>query len=72
MAFLSSQVQQMARIGANLEISPKSNYHSGQVEQIIRIVKSRNGHIRVHADNYTSAQLEQFARIGGPSVTIVV
>jgi len=72
MTFLSSQVQQMARIGANLEISPGSNYLSTQVEQIIRIVKSREGHIRVHAGNYTSSQLEQFARIGGASVTIVI
>ncbi|SDK33045.1 hypothetical protein SAMN05192566_0921 [Methylophilus rhizosphaerae] len=72
MTFLSSQVQQIARIGANLELSPESNYLSSQVEQIIRIVKSREGHIRVHAGNYTSSQLEQFARIGGASVTIVV
>jgi hypothetical protein len=72
MTFLSSQVQQIARIGANLEISPGSKYLSTQVEQIIRIVKGREGNIRVHAGNYTASQLEQFARIGGRSVTIVI
>ncbi|ENO1858639.1 hypothetical protein ACA877_003294 [Vibrio alginolyticus] len=72
MSLLASQVEQIARIGANIEITSDSGYLGTQIEQIIRIAVRAGAHVKVHASGYLGTQLEQFARIGGSNVTIVV
>ena len=72
MALLASQTEQLARLGANLEITPNTSYLASQIEHIIIRVKGHDAHIKIHAGNYLSSQLEQFVRIGGSKVTIVI
>lgn len=71
MSLLATQTEQLARLGANLEITPNAGYLASQIEQIIR-VKNKNAVITIHAGKYLASQLEQFVRLGGGSVTIVI
>ncbi|EKO3441101.1 hypothetical protein DX883_12835 [Vibrio fluvialis] len=72
MSILSSQVEKLARTGANIEISADAGYLASQIERIIRIVVANNSHITIHAGKYLASQLETFGRIGGKNITIVV
>lgn len=72
MSILSSSAENLARLGANLEITSKAGYLSTTVETIVRIAVSKGTHVTVHADGFLSSTLENIARIGGKNVTIVI
>ena len=72
MAYLPQTLEQLARIGANLEIGPDNNYLPQTLEALVRIVAGHGAHITIHATNLLPQTLEQLARIGGKHLTIRV
>ena len=72
MAYLAQTLEQLARIGANLEIGEGNNYLPETLEQLVRIVVSTGAHITISASNRLPGTLEQLARIGGKHITIRV
>ncbi len=72
MALMANQVEQLVRLGANVQIPEGHNYMSTQIEQIIRVAAGTGAHVSIHRGRFMSTQLEQFARIGRNSVTIIV
>lgn len=72
MTIMAMTAENLARLGANLEITADAKYMAATVENIIRIAVGAGGHVTVHASNYMAATLENFVKIGRNSVTIVV
>ncbi|MFN3072312.1 hypothetical protein ACK1JC_01675 [Acinetobacter sp. TY2] len=73
MTLLSSQVESLLRIGANVDLSKtESRYLSSQLEQFARIASSNEAHLTISAKGLLSSQLEQLARVGKKYITIVV
>jgi ABC-type Zn uptake system ZnuABC Zn-binding protein ZnuA len=55
-----------------LEITAESNYSPATVENLVKIVAGNNLHITIHAANYPAASIEEFAKLGGANVTVVI
>lgn len=72
MGISSDSAKDIARIGANIEITAESNFSSDSVKDIIRIAHPKRLHVTVHASKYSSDSLKDMARIGKENVTIVI
>lgn len=72
MGISSDSAKDIARIGANIEITPESGFSSDSVKDIIRIASPKGLHVKVHASKYPSDTLKDMARIGKENVTIVI
>ena len=72
MGITSASAKEIAKIGANIEITAESGYTSASVKEILKISVSRGAHVTVHAASYTSASLKEFASIGKGKVTIKI
>ncbi|MBU3895685.1 hypothetical protein KH388_23710 [Serratia rubidaea] len=69
---LSSQVLDIVRLGGNVVITSESGLLSPQVLDVVRIANGNNAHVTIYAKRFLSSQLNDFVRIGGKNVTIVV
>lgn len=72
MGISSDSAKDIARIGANLEITSESGFSSDSAKDIIRIACAKGLHVKVHASKYSSDSLKEMARIGKENVTIVI
>lgn len=72
MGISSDSAKDIARIGANIEITPASNFSSDSVKDIVRIAITKNIHVTIHASKYSSDSLKDMAKIGKEKVTIVI
>lgn len=72
MGITSTSAKEIAKIGANIEITAESGYTSASAKEIIRIAVSRGNHVTIHAASYTSTSLKEFASIGKDKVTIKI
>lgn len=72
MGISSDSAKDIARIGANIEITTESGFSSDSVKDIVRIASSKGLHVRVHGSKYSSDSLKFMARIGKENVTIVI
>lgn len=72
MGISSDSAKDIARIGANIEITSTSNFSSDTVKDIIRIATTKGIHVTIHASKYSSDSLKDMARIGKEKITIVV
>ncbi|WP_127446252.1 hypothetical protein [Comamonas terrigena] len=72
MAYSPQTLEQLARIGANLEIGAGNNYMPQTLENLVRLVVGSGAHITIHSTNLLPQTLEQLARIGGSHLTIRV
>jgi len=72
MALLPNTVENLARMGANIEVTAETNYLPQTLENIVRIAVGAGGHVTIHAQGKLPQTLENLARIGGNSVTFQV
>lgn len=72
MSFLPNTVENLARLGANIEITSETNYLPQTLENIVRIAAGAGGHVTIHAQGKLPQTLENLARIGGNNVTFQV
>ena len=70
MPLLPQDVGQLARMGANIELTGATAYVPQAIEEWIRLAVEHGGHITITAGGYLPQTLEQFVRIGGNKVTI--
>lgn len=70
MAVLPITAESLARLGANIEITAKSNYLPVTVESIVKIAAQTGAKVTIDAANYLPPSLESFVRLGGKNVTI--
>ena len=72
MTLLPGAVERLAQIGANIEITDRTNYLPQSIENIIRIAVGKGAHVTIEVGNYLPQSLESFAQIGKQNVTIKV
>lgn len=72
MPFLPQTLEQLAQLGANLELGPGGTYMPDTLEKIVRIAKASGAHVTISAEKYMPNTLEQLARLGGSNVTFRV
>ena len=72
MTVSSDSARKLASLGGNLEITSGSKFSSASVEALVKIVVSNDGHIKIHASNFSSASLQKFVELGGANVTICI
>ena len=72
MAYLPQTLEQLARLGANIEIGAGNIYLPQTLETLVQIVVGTGAHITIHATNQLPQTLERLARIGGRHLTIRV
>ena len=62
--------EQLARLGANIEITAAANYFPQNVDMIIQIAVANGAHVTIEAGDYFPQNLERFVQLGGKNVTI--
>lgn len=73
MSITSMSAKDLARLGANIIITPECRLTSQSVKDIIRIAVGHKSTVTIYAgDYYTSMSLKDFARLGGSYVTIAI
>ncbi len=72
MALLPQTLEQLARIGANIEITDGVSYLPQTLELIVRIAAENGSHVTISANGKLPQTLEQLAKIGGNHLTIRV
>jgi hypothetical protein len=72
MSITSVSAKELAKLGANLEITADADFTSPSVKEIVKIVVSKGKHITVHAGPYTSPSLKEMVKIGGDNITIAI
>ena len=72
MSLLPKFAENLAQMGANIEITKDAGYLAPVVEKLVEIVVTNGGHITIDATGYLPNFLEGFVRAGGNSVTIRV
>ncbi|WP_343725519.1 hypothetical protein [Herbaspirillum huttiense] len=70
MNFLPETLENLARLGANIEIGPNSGYLPETLEKIVRLASSREAHVVISAQGLLPETLEKLARIGRKNLTI--
>ena len=63
---------ELAKTGTDIEITPDSGLTSLAVNELIKIVVSKNSHIIVHARKYHDLAVKEMVRLGGNHITIRV
>jgi len=72
MSVSSSSAKEIANLGGSLEITEKAGFSSSSVKDLVRIVATKGGTIRIHAQGYSSSALKEFVKIGKGSVTVII
>ena len=72
MSISSSSAKDLAKLGANLTVTPESQYSSSSVKELIKIVTKLGKNITVHAGTYSSSSLKDFVKLGNGNITIVL
>ncbi|EGQ9204118.1 hypothetical protein F6H22_02670 [Vibrio cholerae] len=67
---LPQTIENLARIGANIEICPENNLLPQTLESIVRICVANGGHVTISAQGLFPQTLENLARIGRNKLTI--
>jgi hypothetical protein len=70
MAVFPQVAEQLARLGANIEITAAANYFPQVVDSIIQIAVANGAHVTIEAGNYLPQALERFVQLGGRNITI--
>ena len=72
MAHIPQTVENLVRIGSNVEISEEANFIPQALQNIVRIASGTGVHVTIHGGGHIPQTLENLARIGGKNVTIVI
>ena len=72
MILLAKSVEHLAKLGANIEITGEQKYLPNNIENIVKIVVSKGNTIRISAKGLLPATLENFVKIGGNNITIII
>ena len=72
MALLPQTLEQLVRVGANIEITDGASYLPQTLELIVRIAAENGSHVTINANGILPQTLEQLAKIGGNHLTIRV
>ena len=72
MALLPQTIENLARLGANIEIEPDTRLLPQTLENIVRICVGSGGHVTISAKGKLPQMLENLVRIGKNNVTIRV
>lgn len=72
MAILPKSAENLAQMGANIEITKEAGYLPQTVERIIQIAVGRGASVTIEASKYLPTSLERFVAIGKGNVTIKI
>ena len=67
----SITLKELAKLGANIELTKECGYNSITIKEIIKIVVQTQKQITIHAGSYSSISLKEFVKLGNGNVTIV-
>ena len=72
MGISSTSTKELAKLGANIEITGNCGHSSTSVKDIIKIVVAKGKHITVSAEKYSSTSLKEMVKLGGNNITIKI
>ncbi|MGL0927315.1 hypothetical protein XM79_c11551 [Vibrio vulnificus] len=68
----STNAKEVARMGANIELTADCGINSTNAKEIVRIVAANKKKIVVSAKAYNSTNIKEMVRIGGDYITIKI
>lgn len=72
MSLMPQSVEQLARLGANIEITAEAGFMPQSIETIIQIAVANGSRVTIDAKPYMPQSLERFVQLGGKNITIRV
>ncbi|MBS9958236.1 hypothetical protein [Vibrio alginolyticus] len=72
MSLFPQTIENLARMGANIEITESTTLFPQTLENIVRICVAAGGHVTISSQGIFPQTLERLAQIGGNNITISV